>query len=250
MPATAPACRWSVVIPALNEEARLPSHLREVVAYFDGRGEPYEVIVVDDGSEDATAARARDVERAHGAVRVARFERNHGKGFAVRAGMAMARGALRLMADADGATPIAEVKRLEAAIERGADLAVGSRALRDQSVARHVRPHRQLVGNVFNLIVRTLGVWDVSDTQCGFKLFRGDVAADLFGALRTDGFGFDVELLLLAQRRGYRVVEVPINWMDQPGSRVSVAKEGPRMLAEVILARLRLGRGRAIGRTP
>ena len=238
-------CRWSVVIPALNEAERLPSYLNGVVAYFDGQGEPYEIIVVDDGSTDATSDRVREIGRAHPSVRLERFDQNHGKGFAVRRGMAVARGALRLMADADGATPIGEVKRLSAAIERGADLAVGSRALRDQSVARRVRPHRQFVGTVFNLIVRTLGVWHVTDTQCGFKLLRGEIAAELFPKVRTDGFGFDVELLLLAQRRGYRIVEVPINWIDQPGSRVSVVKEGPRMLAQVIAARVRLG-----GRSP
>jgi len=243
------ACRWSVVIPAFNEAARLPACLRDVVAYFDGRGEAYEVLVVDDGSADATSERVREIERAHPTVRLETFEQNHGKGFAVRAGMQTARGALRLMADADGATPIAEVERLEAAIRAGGDLAVGSRALRDQSVARRVRPHRQLVGNAFNLVVRALGVWDVTDTQCGFKLFRGEVAADLFGALCTEGFGFDVELLLLAQRRGYRIVEVPITWIDQPGSRVSVLKEGPRMLAQVIAARWRLARGGGPRRT-
>jgi len=117
-------------------------------------------------------------------------------------------------------------------------------------VARQVRPHRQFVGTVFNLIVRALGVWHVTDTQCGFKLLRGEVAAELFRELRTDGFGFDVELLLLAQRRGYRIVEVPINWVDQPGSRVSVIKEGPRMLAQVLAARLRLGFGRGSRRAP
>jgi dolichyl-phosphate beta-glucosyltransferase len=154
------------------------------------------------------------------------------------------------MADADGATPIAEIRRLEKAIEQGADLAVGSRALRDRSVARQMRAHRQLVGTVFNLIVRALGVWHVTDTQCGFKLLRGEVAAELFPEVRTDGFGFDVELLLLAQRRGYRIVEVPINWVDQPGSRVSVIKEGPRMLAQVLAARLRLGFGRGSRRAP
>jgi dolichyl-phosphate beta-glucosyltransferase len=238
-----------VVIPAFNEAGRLPTYLDGVVAYFDGQGESYEVIVVDDGSTDATSARIREMGRAHPAIRVERFDDNHGKGFAVRAGMKAARGTLRLMADADGATPIAEVKRLSAAIERGADLAVGSRALRDRSVARRVRRHRQLVGTVFNLIVRVLGVWHVTDTQCGFKLLRGDVAAELFADLHTDGFGFDVELLLLAQRRGYRIVEVPINWVDQPGSRVSVVKEGPRMLAQVVAARLRLGVGRPARRT-
>jgi dolichyl-phosphate beta-glucosyltransferase len=239
--------RWSVVIPAFDEAARLPACLRDVVAHFDGRGEPYEVIVVDDGSGDGTGDRVRELARAHPAVRLERFDHNHGKGFAIRAGMAVATGALRLMADADGATPIGEVKRLEAAIQAGADVAVGSRTLRDASVMRRVRPHRHIVGTVFNVIGRVLGVRGVTDTQCGFKLFRGPVAADLFGALRTEGFGFDVELLLRAQRRGYRVAEVPITWMDQPGSRVSVLKEGPRMLAQILAARWHVrdaGRGR------
>ena len=245
---SASPCRWSVVIPAFNEERRLPAYLEGVAAFFDGTGESYEVIVVDDGSADATSARVRELARAHPAMRIERFEVNHGKGFAVRAGMLMARGELRLMADADGATPIAEVKRLAAAIARGADLAVGSRSLRDQSVARKMRPHRQLVGTVFNLVVRSLGVWHVTDTQCGFKLLRGPAAADLFPDVRTRGFGFDVELLLLAQRRGFRIEEVPINWIDQPGSRVSVLREGPRMLAQVLAARLRLALGRGKGR--
>jgi dolichyl-phosphate beta-glucosyltransferase len=120
--------RWSVVIPAYNEAQRLPAYLSEVVAYFDGRGEPYEVIVVDDGSEDETAARVLEAQAIHQAVTLHRLAENRGKGFAVRAGMRAARGDLRLMADADGATPIAEVKRLETVIQAGADLAVGSRA--------------------------------------------------------------------------------------------------------------------------
>jgi dolichyl-phosphate beta-glucosyltransferase len=167
---------------------------------------------------------------------------NWGKGHAVRAGMARAVGALRLMADADGATPIGEVARLEAAIAAGADIAVGSRVLPDPTVARHVRTHRMLSGHVFNFLVRRLGVVGVVDTQCGFKLFRGDVAAALFPRLGTDGFGFDVELLLLAQRRGYRVAEVPVSWADQPGSKVGVLRDGPRMLREVLAARRRLAR--------
>jgi len=119
---------------------------------------------------------------------------------------------------------------------------VGSRVLRDPSVVRQTRLHRKLSGHVFNFIVRRLGVSAVVDTQCGFKLFRRAAADKLFGALATDGFGFDVELLLLAQRRGYRVAEVPINWTDQPGSKVGVLTDGPRMLRDIVAARWRLAR--------
>jgi dolichyl-phosphate beta-glucosyltransferase len=231
-----------VVVPAYNEAVRLPGYLKDIQAYFEGRDEPYEVIVVDDGSRDGTAERVREVAAGRPGVIVHALPQNRGKGHAVRAGMARAVGALRLMADADGATPIGEVARLEAAIAAGADIAVGSRVLPDPTVARQVRTHRMLSGHVFNFLVRRLGVVGVVDTQCGFKLFRGDVAAELFPRLGTDGFGFDVELLLLAQRRGYRVAEVPVSWADQPGSKVGVLRDGPRMLREVLAARRRLAR--------
>ena len=246
----AAGCRWSVVIPAYNEAARLPRYLREVVDYFDGRDESYEVLVVDDGSCDGTAAFVRAMGQTNASIGLLAYPENRGKGCAVRLGMTSARGALRLMADADGATPIAEVKRLEAAIEGGADLAVGSRAGRDASVVRQTRRHRRVMGGVFNAIVRRVGVGDILDTQCGFKLFRGAVAADLFAALRTDGYGFDVELLLLARRRRYRTVEVPVNWAEQPGSKVSVLWHGPGMLGEILRVRWRLGPDRGDGARP
>jgi dolichyl-phosphate beta-glucosyltransferase len=232
-----------VIIPAYNEALRLPAYLAEVVAYFEGRGGSYEVLVVDDGSSDGTAAHVLETQAAHPAVALHRLATNHGKGFAVRAGMLAAQGELRLMADADGATPIAELERLEAAIHGGADVAVGSRALRDPSVTRQVRLHRKLSGEVFNLLVRRLGLPDVADTQCGFKLFRAPAARALFGALETVGFGFDVELLLLARRGGYRVAEVAVNWADRPGSKVTVFRDGPRMIQQILAARRRLARG-------
>jgi dolichyl-phosphate beta-glucosyltransferase len=238
--------RWSVVIPAYNEAVRLPTYLKEVQAYFEGRDESYEVIVVDDGSRDGTGDRALEVAAGRPGVTVHALDRNRGKGHAVRAGMARAVGDLRLMADADGATPIAEVARLEAAVAAGADVAVGSRVLADPSVIRRVRAHRQLSGHVFNFLLRRLGVAPVLDTQCGFKLFRGVAAAALFPQVTTDGFGFDVELLMLAGRRGFRVAEVAVSWADQPGSKVRVLREGPRMLYEVLAARRRLA-GRPAG---
>ena len=240
--------RWSVIIPAYNEAHRLPRYLREVVSYFDGRDERYEILVVDDGSTDDTAVRVREERAAHPAVRLLSLGTNQGKGAAVRAGLRQATGALRLMTDADGATPIGEVKRLEAALHGGAELAVASRALRDPSVVVRARLLRRLSGRVFIAIARALGVRQVVDTQCGFKLFRGAVADELFGALRTNGFGFDVELVLRAERRGYRIAEIPVNWTDQPGSKVGVFTDGPRMLAQIVAARIRLSHDGGKGR--
>jgi dolichyl-phosphate beta-glucosyltransferase len=233
---------WSVVIPAFNEAARLPRYLDEVVAFLDGRGDPYEVIVVDDGSTDDTAGAAAIGK--HPAVRLLRLSANRGKGAAVRAGMLEARGTFRLFTDADGATPIAELKRLEPVLEAGADVVVGSRGLPDPAVAVRARLHRKYAGHVFSFLVTCAGLRGVIDTQCGFKAFRAAAAEALFDALETTGFGFDVELLLRARRRGYRVVEVAVNWADQAGSKVGVLRHGPGMLWQVFQARRRIDRSR------
>ena len=238
---TAAPIRWSVVIPAYNEATRLPRYLDDVVRYLEAQGESWQVIVVDDGSTDDTAALVRDAARVRPGVRLLSLGENRGKGAAVRAGMLAAQGVYRLFADADGATPIEELKRLDAAIGAGADLAIGSRVLTEPGVAVVARPSRVLAGRVFNWLRDRLGLDGIADSQCGFKLLRGHVADDLFARLTTRGFGFDVELLLLARASGYRITEVPVNWTDQPGSKVDVVKDGPRMLAQAIRARRRIG---------
>jgi dolichyl-phosphate beta-glucosyltransferase len=240
VPATRPL--WSVVIPAFNEAARLPPYLDEVVAFLDGRGAPWEVIVVDDGSVDGTGAVVRAAAARHSTVGLLRSPVNRGKGAAVRAGMLEACGDFRLFADADGATPIVEVKRLEVAFAGGADVVIGSRALADPAVSVRARRHRRLAGRVFNLLVRAAGLRGVADSQCGFKAFRAPVAAALFGALETAGLGFDVELLLRARRAGYRIAEVAVNWADRPGGQVGVLADGPRMLWQAVRAARRVGR--------
>jgi dolichyl-phosphate beta-glucosyltransferase len=236
----------SVVIPAYNEARRLPSCLQSVAAYLNGRGLSHEILVVDDGSSDETAALVEQVGAQYQAIRLIRLPRNRGKGAAVRAGMRAAQGKLRLFADADGATPIQELARLEAAVNGGADLAIGSRTLasRDSHYRVQARLHRTLLGNLFNRIVRALGVRHIHDTQCGFKLFREAVAQDLFSVARIDGYGFDLELLYIAQRRGYRIAEVPINWADQPGSKVRVLSDGLLMLGELLVIRQNHAQGR------
>lgn len=236
--------RWSIVVPAFNEARRLPRYLEEIVAYFDGRGESYEVIVVDDGSTDETVALVTQAASRYPRVRVLALSRNEGKGAAVRQGMLAADGELRLFADADGATPITELKRFEPALAAGADVVIGSRAMADPAVCVVAQLHRMAAGRVFNWMVERLGLAGIADSQCGFKLFLGRVADDLFARVQTAGFGFDVELLLLARAAGYRTVEVPVNWTDQPGSKVGVLSHGPRMAWEILRARWRLGAAR------
>jgi dolichyl-phosphate beta-glucosyltransferase len=234
--------RWSVVIPAFNEAARLPRYLDDVVGYLLSRGDGWEVVVVDDGSTDRTDDVVRAVAARYAQVRLVRQPSNGGKGAAVRAGMLAARGAWRLFTDADGATPIAELKRLEAALAGGADVAIGSRAMSAPGVVVRAQLHRVVAGRLFNALAELLGLAGIRDSQCGFKAFTAAAAEDLFPRLTTAGFGFDVELLLRARARGWRVLEVPVNWHDQPASKVGVLKDGPRMLWQIVDARRRVAR--------
>jgi dolichyl-phosphate beta-glucosyltransferase len=150
--------------------------------------------------------------------------------------MQAAQGNRQLFTDADGATPITELERLERALHSGAEIAVGSRSLaaRRPEFTVDARWHRTLLGNAFNGIVRAVGITGIADTQCGFKLFERAVAQDLFSVSCVNGYGFDLELLYVAQRRGYRIAEVPVNWSDQPGSKVRFMRDGLAMLRELI----------------
>ena len=209
----------SVVVPALNEEDRLPRTLERIVSHLSRRREGYELVVVDDGSRDRTAERAQ----AAGAT-VLRNETNRGKGYAVRRGMLAARGARRLMTDADLSTPIEELDRLCARMDEGHDVVIGSRALPGSRIEVRQPWYRENMGRFFNLFVRALAVPGVTDTQCGFKLFSGAAARDVFSAARLDGFSFDVEVLFLARRKGYRIAEVPVIWRNDAATRVSLLR--------------------------
>jgi dolichyl-phosphate beta-glucosyltransferase len=234
----------SVIFPAYNEEARLEPTVASAAAYFARTGCAAELIVVDDGSRDGTGALVRRLADHVDALRLIRLPANRGKGYAVRAGVVNARGGRILFADADGATPIEELERLDAALDGGADVAIGSRAVAAAGVEVKARLHRRLMGRTFHLLVSALTVRGFSDTQCGFKLFRADVAQDLFSRMRMDGFSFDVEVLLMAQRRGYRVAEVPVNWAHVPGSRVNLVADSLKMAADLFVIRGHALRGR------
>lgn len=229
----------SVVIPAYNEQDRLLPYLTSITRYLSRRGHRYEIVVVDDGSQDETAQRVLMFASHSPATRLVRLPVNRGKGAAIQAGMQAALGDMRLMADADGAAPIEELERLEHALSDGADLAIGSRFLASRDDRYHVlaRWHRTILGNLFNRVVQHVGLAGITDTQCGFKLFRRAIAVDLFSVARINGYGFDLELLYIARRRGYRLAEVPINWTDQPGSKVRVVRDGFHMLRELLAVR-------------
>lgn len=227
----------SIVVPAFNEEARLGPTLEAYIAYCRRTGRQVEVIVVDDGSLDRTSMVVNSFASSHSDVRLIRLAENQGKGHAVRSGVVNAMGRQILFADADGATPLSELERLEAALDGGADVAIGSRALEGPGVKIRARAYRRVIGRIFHGLVEFLTVPGVKDTQCGFKLFRGPVAHDLFSRMRIRGFSFDVELLMMAQRRGYRIAEVAVNWTHQPGSKVNLVTDSARMLADLFVIR-------------
>jgi len=237
---------FSIIVPAYNEAERLPPFLQRMVVYLDRYRRPYEILVVDDGSHDRTAQAVEVVAQQARHVRLIRLTCNMGKGAAIRRGMQAARGTLQLFTDADGATPIEELPRLEAALATGADLAIGSRALasRHPDYTVRARWHRSVLGTIFNALVQCLGVRHIADTQCGFKLFRRGVAQDLFAVACVDGYAFDLELLYIARQRGYRITEVPVNWTDQPGSKVRPWRDGAVMLRELLAIRKREAEGR------
>jgi dolichyl-phosphate beta-glucosyltransferase len=226
----------SVVVPAYDEEQRIGRSLDRVLAWSAERARPLEVVVVDDGSRDRTAALVESyVSRG---VRLVRLPANRGKGAALRAGVAASTGDRVLISDADFSTPIAEVERLEPHLADAA-IVLGSRALEDSRITARQPAWRELAGKSFNLAIRLLGVAGIRDSQCGFKLLRGEVARELFAEMTVDRFAFDVELILLARERGYRVAEVGVEWRNDPASRVRLLRDGSRMLADVVRLRLR-----------
>jgi len=224
----------SVIIPAYNEDRRLPGTLASVYRYLHQSNLSFEIIVVDDGSYDSTAAFVEDFALQYPGVRLLSYAPNRGKGYAVRTGMLAAGGDYLLMNDADGSSPIEEVERLLKPAREGYDVVFGSRAKEDKSAVVKSLPYRKYIGNTFNLIVQNLLLPGIKDTQCGFKLFARSAAQEIFSVSKLNGYAFDVEILYVAKLRGYKMQEVAISWANVEGSKVNVLMDSPRMLMEVL----------------
>jgi glycosyltransferase involved in cell wall biosynthesis len=236
----------SIVIPAYNEAVRLGNSLVAVVNYLREQWPDGEIIVVDDGSSDHTAAIAREIFNGSGKLRtsVISYRSNLGKGRAVRLGLLAARGDVALFSDADLSTPITEAPKLVEPILNGqCDVTFGSRALDRKLIGVHQSWRREQGGRVFNLVVRVATGMPFWDTQCGFKAFRMSVCRPLIEAATVDRFGFDVELLYLAFRAGLNLKEIPVRWDHNEGSKVTLFSDSFKMVNEVNLIRQQARRG-------
>jgi dolichyl-phosphate beta-glucosyltransferase len=232
-----PAPFLSIVIPAYNEEARLPGTLDRVCRYVHGRPFPVEVVVVDDGSRDGTAAVVERIAQGWPALRLVRNPGNRGKGYSVRNGMLHATGENVLFSDADLSAPIEEVEKLLGKMREGYDVVIGSRALQRELIDVHQSWFRENAGKIFNLFVRLLVGLPFRDTQCGFKIFRREAARAVFPLQQIYGFGFDAEVLYLAKRAGFRIAEIPVRWSHVEGTKVSMYGDSMEMFTDLLRIR-------------
>lgn len=228
----------SVVVPAYNEESRLGDTLPVMYAYLKEHFPQFELLVVDDGSTDRTPVIVREFAQQHPEVRLLSYQPNRGKGHAVRTGILQSRGEWVLFTDADLATPVEELPNLAAKLREGYDIAIASRAVRGAKLVVRQPWYREFAGRSFNLMVQLLAVPGIHDTQCGFKLFRQEAAQEIFSRCEENGFAFDIEVLHVALRLGYRIAEVPVHWMHREGSKVRLLRDAVRMF----LALLRISR--------
>jgi len=233
----------SIIIPSYNEESRLPATLERIAAYLLTYGREAEVLVVDDGSEDGTAAVAESFRSKIPRLRLVSNGVNRGKGYSVRYGMQEARGRIALFTDADLSAPIEEAGKLLGALETN-DVAIGSRAMDRSLISVHESPFREFAGIIFNKIVRSVLWLPFVDTQCGFKAFRRERCGVIFEQQTIERFGFDPELLYLARHHGLRAVEIPVRWGHSPATKVSMLHDSIQMFIDVFTIRWNALRGR------
>jgi dolichyl-phosphate beta-glucosyltransferase len=241
---SAPDFDLSIVIPSYNEELRLPATLERIAEYLATIALRTEVVVVDDGSRDRTAAVAESFRSKLPGLRVLSNGSNRGKGYSVRHGMLEACGHIVLFTDADLSAPIEESDKLVAALKQGYDVAIGSRAMDRSLISTHESLFREFAGIIFNKIVRVVLRLPFVDTQCGFKAFRRDRCRIIFEQQRIEGFGFDPELLYLARHHGLKSIEIPVRWGHSPATKVNMLSDSMKMFVDIFAIRWNALRGR------
>lgn len=228
----------SIIVPAYNESRRILPTLDKIDEYLRDRYGRFEIIVVNDGSKDNTAEVLSKVQKGNKILRVVGYEVNRGKGYAIRQGVHVTSGDVILISDADLSTPIEEVEKLFAYYDHGYDIVIGSRALKESDIVIRQPWWREFMGRTFNKVVRTLIGIDFMDTQCGFKLFRGEVGRKLFRKTIIDQFAYDVEILYLAKKEGFKIKEVPVKWINSPDSKVKPVRDSLKCLKDLIRIKL------------
>jgi len=228
----------SIIIPAYNEEARLPATLKKTLAYLESNKYNFELIVVDDGSKDRTPDIVKEYIKKKLCVKLLINPKQTGKGYSVKRGMLAAGGDYLFFSDADLSTPIEEIEKLLTRLRGGCDVAFSSRALSNSQVIVREAWYRDTMGKIFGFLVRRLALPGVRDSQCGFKGFRRDAAMKLFSLQRLDGFAFDVEILFIARKLGFRLEEIPVRWVDSPKSKVNPIIDSMKMLIELFRIRI------------
>ncbi len=232
----------SIIIPAYNEEKRIGPTLSKIYGFLKTKNYEYEVILVDDGSNDKTILGARDSELAKiNKLKIVKNGMNKGKGFSVKNGILNSTGEYLLFSDADLSTPIEEADKLFNYIGKGYDIVIGSRSIAGSDVKVHQPFYREKMGRIFNFLVNSLLLSGFIDTQCGFKLFKGNVAREMGKELTINGFCFDVEMLYLAKRMGYKIAEVGIVWENSPQSKVRVFSSSLSMFIDLLKIKRRHG---------
>jgi len=228
---------YSIVIPAYNESTRICTTLEKVLAFVKTKGWTTEIVVVNDGSTDGTSVIVQGYAARHANLRLIENPGNRGKGYSVRNGMLHATGEILLFSDADLSSPIEESEKLFAALEQGADVAIGSRWLRSELQVQPQPLLRRIFGRSFNMALRLVLGLNYKDTQCGFKAFTRRAAQAIFPLQHIERWGFDPEILFLAERFGFRVKEVPVQWAHREGTHISPLRDGIRMLMEMLRVR-------------
>ena len=233
----------SIIIAAFNEEKRIIPSLLKIKEYINKQNIPYEIIVVDDGSTDSTYAVVTDLIKDIPYLKVIHYSPNKGKGHALRTGVLASKGEIILLSDADLSTPIEELSKLLPLIyNHKCDIAIGSRALALSEIVKKQPWWRQSMGKFFNKLVKVLVIEDFKDTQCGFKVFRGDIARSLFKEAQIDRFAYDVEILAIGKKKGCKIVESPVRWINSPESKVNPVKDSLQMFGDLLKIRMTIGK--------